>query len=97
MPNVISTRQWKLDTPIAYGNVNCVIWEANLCIEQIEWSGFAASGNLIIKDQTGKIVWDALISATDTILAPVRLSKVGWVNGFVLDTLSGGIVTVFIK
>jgi hypothetical protein len=97
MPNVLGSRQWRLDTPIAFGQPNAVIWSANIDVEQIEWSGFAASGNLIIKDQTGRIVWDALISGTDTILAPVRLSKVGWVNGMVLDTLTGGIITVYIK
>jgi len=96
MANSLSSRQWKLDTATSYGSAGAVLWPSNVKVEQIEWSGFAASGNLIIKDQTGRVVIDWLISATDTILAPVRLSKVGWVNGFVLDTLSGGVVSVYI-
>lgn len=96
MANQMSTRQWKLDTPLAFGTSAAILWRGNIKVVQMEWSGFAASGQLIIKDSTGNIVWQSNISATDTILEPVRLSRVGWINGFVLDTLSGGTVMVYL-
>lgn len=96
MANDLSSRQWRLDTPRAFGTAGAVLWPANLYIKQIEFSQYAAQGNqAIIKDQTGKVVWSATGAAD---LSPVRLGDIGWVNGLVLDTLQGaGLVVVYVK
>lgn len=95
MANDISSRQWRLDTPVAFGVAGAVIWSGNIKVEHFEFSGYAAQGNkVIIKDSNGKIVWSAS-SAAD--LTEIRSAKVGWVNGLVLDTCQGGgIVVAFI-
>lgn len=96
MANDLSSRQWRLDTPLAFGNAAAVLWKANIFVEHFEFSGYAAQGNTaIVKDQNGKIVWQATGAAD---LEEVRSAKVGWVNGLVLDTLQGnGVVIAYIK
>lgn len=95
MANDLSTRQWRLDTPVAYGSAGAVIWKSNLYIKQVEFSTYAVQGNkAILKDQTGRIVWSATGAAD---LEPIRLGDIGWVNGLVLDTLDSGLVVVYIK
>jgi hypothetical protein len=91
--NDLSGRQWNLDTPVAFGNANAILWRGNIRVLQIVWSGYAASNQLIIKDQNGKTVWSEKADAT--ILTPIRVSNIGWVNGLCLDTLQGGIVTLY--
>jgi len=96
MANDLSSRQWRLDTPIAFGSAGAVIWTSNVYVKQIEFSAYAAQGNkAILKDQNGKIVWSATGAAD---LSPVRLGDIGWVNGLCLDTLQGGgLVVVYVK
>lgn len=96
MANDLSSRQWRLDTPVAFGQPGAVLWRGNINVEHFEFTGYAAQGNLaIIKDQNGKIVWQASGAAD---LQEVRSAKVGWVNGLILDTCQGnGIVVVYIK
>jgi hypothetical protein len=95
MANDLSGRQWHLDTPTAYGNVGALLWPGNIVVEHFEWSNYnAASQQAIVKDRNGKIVWSAT-SAAD--FEEVRSAKVGWVNGLVLDTLTAGIVTVYVR
>jgi hypothetical protein len=95
MANDLSTRQWRLDTPLAFGNPGAVLWKGNCYIKQVEFSTYAAQGNpVILKDQTGRVVWSATGGAD---LSPVRLGDIGWVNGLVLDTLTSGLVVVYIK
>jgi hypothetical protein len=96
MANDLSSRQWHLDTPLAFGNAGAVLWTGNCYIKQVEFSNYAAQGNqAILKDQKGKVVWSATGEAD---LSPVRLGDIGWVNGLVLDTLQGaGLVTVYVK
>lgn len=94
MANDLSSRQWHLDTPLAYGQPGAVLWQGNIKVAHFEFSQYAAQGNqAILKDRNGKIVW-SVTGAGDT--EEVRSAKVGWVNGLCLDTLQGGgIVTVY--
>lgn len=93
--NDLSTRQWKLDTPSAFGNAGAVLWKGNVWVRQMEYVRYAAqASNAVIKDQTGRIVWSPTGAAD---LSPVRLNDIGWVNGFVLDSLTDGIIEVYIK
>lgn len=92
MANDVSGRQWRLDTPVAFGGLNSLIWNGNAKIEHFEFTGYAAQGNqAIVKDRNGKIVWQASGAAD---LEEVRSGKVGWVNGIVLDTCTGGGIVV---
>lgn len=96
MANDLSSRQWRLDTPVPFGTPAAILWRSNVFVEHFEFTGYAAQGNLaIVKDQNGKIVWQASGAAD---LSEVRSVKVGWVNGMVLDTCQGnGIVIAYIK
>ena len=94
MANDISSRQWRLDTPIAYGQPNAILWYGNIKVEHFEFSKYTAQGaKAILKDVNGKIVWDPTGSST---LEEVRSGKVGWVEGLCLDTLDSGIVLVYL-
>lgn len=94
--NDLSSRQWRLDTPVAFGQPNSILWPSNVFVKQIIFEDYAAQGNqAIIKDRNGKIVF-APTGAAD--LEPIRSNEVGWMEGFVLDTLTGGgNVVVYIK
>lgn len=95
MANDLSARQWRLDTPLAFGNAAAVLWRANIYVKQIEFSNYAAPGNqAILKDQNGKIIWSATGAAD---LSPIRVGDIGWVNGLVLDTLASGLVMLDVK
>jgi hypothetical protein len=93
MANDLSARQWNLDTPVAFGNANSILWKGNIKITQIEWSGYVASATVVIKDQNNKIVWTQKADAAN--LAPIRVGNIGWANGLCLDTLSSGVVTLY--
>jgi len=93
MANDLSARQWNLDTPASFGTANAILWRGNVRILQIEWSGYAASATVVIKDQNNKIVWSQKADAA--ILTPIRVSNIGWANGICLDTLSSGAVTLY--
>lgn len=91
MANDLSSRQWRLDTP----SPGTVLWRGNIYIKQVEFSNYAAQGNqAILKDANGKTVWSA---TGEGDLSPVRLGDIGWVNGLILDTLTAGLVTVYVK
>lgn len=96
MANDLSARQWRLDTPLAFGQPGAALWRGNVYVKQAEFSNYAAQGNqVILKDQNGKTVWSATGAAD---LSPVRLGDIGWVNGIVLDTLTGGgLLTLYVK
>jgi hypothetical protein len=96
MANDVSSRQWRLDTPRAFGTAGALIWPGNVYIKQIEFTNYAAQGNqAILKDINGKTVWSATGAAD---LSPVRLGDIGWVEGLILDTLTGGgLVVVYVK
>jgi hypothetical protein len=95
MANDVSSRQWKLDTPVAFGVAGAVIWTGNIFVKNIEFSKYAVQGaKAIDKDQNGKIVWSATGAAD---LSPIRLGDIGWVNGMVLDTLDSGLIEVYLK
>lgn len=96
MANDLSSRQWRLDTPLAFGQQGAVLWRANVNVEHFEFSGYTTLGNLaIIKDLNGKVVWQATGTSD---LQEVRSAKIGWISGLVLDTLQGsGIVVVYLK
>ena len=93
MPNDLSARQWRLDTPLAYGNPGSVLFQSAIKIAHFEFSTYAAQGNrAIIKSRTGRIVWDVTGNGD---LSEVRSAKIGWVDGLCLDTLDAGLVVVY--
>jgi hypothetical protein len=96
MANDLSTRQWHLDTPLAFSTgAGAVLWPINFKCLHMEFSNYTAQGQqAVIKDRNGKIVWSATGTAD---LQEVRSAKIGWVNGLVLDTLQGGFVTIFVE
>ena len=95
MANDLSSRQWRLDTPLAFGAAGAVLFQSGILVEHFEFSGYAAQGNqAIIKNRNGKIVWQAT-GASD--LEEVRSGKVGWVDGLCLDTLDSGLVIAYIR
>jgi hypothetical protein len=95
MANDLSGRQWRLDTPLAFGNPGALLWSGNIKVAHFEWSSYTSQGQVcVLKDRNGKTVW-APTGASD--LEEVRSAKVGWVNGLVLDTLDAGVVIVYIE
>jgi hypothetical protein len=92
--NNIGPRQWRLDTPIAFGQPNAVIANWNIKVNHFQFSGYAAQGNrAILKDQNGNII-ETFTGAAD--LSEVRSAKIGVVNGLILDTLDAGAVYVYL-
>ena len=95
MANDVSTRQWRLDTPIPFGQAGAVLWNSNVYIKNAEFTGYGAqTDQCILKDKKGRIVWSATGSST---LAPIRLGDIGWADGLCLDTLSAGLCVVYIR
>lgn len=95
MANDVSSRQWHFDTPVPFGQANAIVWPANFKCLGMEWTGFtAAAQQAIIKDRNGKIVWSPQIGTT---LTPERLTRIGWVEGLVIDTLPAGVITVYVE
>lgn len=95
MANKISSRQWFLDTPRAFGTPGSVLWKSNLAVIGVEFSGYAAqTDKCILKDRNGGIVWSGTGS---TGLQPVRMGNIGWVDGLCLDTLGSGLCVVYIR
>lgn len=85
MANWLSTRQWILDTPVAFGNPGAIIWDSNVFVKQIEFMNYASQGNVcLLMDKNGQTIWFAT-GASD--LSPVRLGDIGWVDGMVLHQL----------
>jgi len=88
MANVITGRQWKIDTA-------GTIWVGNAKIEQIEFTNYAADTDVfVVTDIAGRIVWEGNGAAD---LSPVRSGKIGWVDGLKVTTLTtGAILLVYI-
>ena len=61
MPNDLSSRQWRLDTATPFSaGPSAILWQSNLFIKQVEFSGYAAeSDTCVLKDRTGRVVWSA--------------------------------------
>jgi hypothetical protein len=98
MANDVSSRQWRLDTPVAFGSANAIIWPGNLYVKAMYWANAGAPPqNAIVKDRNGKIVWAPTTAAGETDIADIRLTDIGWVEGFVLDTLTAGQIIVYVK
>lgn len=80
MANDIAARQWLLDTASA-----TPLYTSTIFVEQFEFVGFVNdTDTCVLKDQTGRIVWQGNGSAD---LSPVRSGKIGAVNGLILSTL----------
>ncbi len=94
MSNQLGTRQWNLDTPLAFGNPGAVLANWNLKVAHFEWTGYAAAATCVLKDQNGFVVWSPTATSDEQ---EVRSMKVGWVNGLCLDTLTSGRVTVYLE
>ncbi|HEY1646277.1 MAG TPA: hypothetical protein VGF75_08040 [Candidatus Saccharimonadales bacterium] len=57
------------------------------------WNNAAAADTLVLMDTAGRVV----LSATfPTDLQPVEIPKMGWVNGLICTTISGGNVTIYV-
>jgi hypothetical protein len=96
--NDLSSRQWRLDTALAFGTAAAILWPTNLYVKSMYWaSPGAAPQSLVVKDRNGKIVWAPVTIAGETDEADVRLNDIGWVEGIVLDTLTAGVLFVYIK
>ena len=95
MANDLSSRQWRLDTPVAFGSPGAILWRGNIRCRQAVFSQYVTGGadQAILKDQNGKTVWSAT-GASDK--SPVRIADIGWVNGLVLDTLTSGLVEFYV-
>lgn len=89
MANDLSARQWHLDT----AGAGVVLWTGNVKIKSMVFSKYAAGNECIVKDKNGKVIWDVVGPAD---LEPVIINNVGWINGFILDTLAGGLLTVYL-
>ncbi len=95
MANDISSRQWRLDTPLAFGLAGAILFQSGIKVAHFEYSNYTVQGNrAILKNRNGKVVWSPTGAAD---LQEVRSAKVGWVDGLCLDTLDSGIVTVYLE
>jgi hypothetical protein len=94
--NDLSSRQWRLDTPVPFSaGPAAIIWQSTLFVKQAEFSDYSApTDECVLKDRTGRIVWKATGSVG---MQPTRLGDIGWVNGLCLDTLDSGLCVVYIK
>lgn len=98
MANDISARQWRLDTAAAFGTANALLWPSNIYVKSINWANSGAGPqSAVIKDRNGKIVWSPSTLAAETDTADIRLNDIGWVEGFVLDTMTAGQMFVYVK
>jgi hypothetical protein len=96
--NDLSSRQWKLDTATAFGGAAALLWPGNVYVKSMYWANpGAAPQNAIVKDRNGKIVWAPTTITGETDEADIRINDIGWVEGFVLDTLTTGQIIVYIK
>lgn len=95
MANDLSARQWRLDTATPFGSPGALLWPGNVFIKQIIFEKYSAqASNATIKDRNGKIIFQPTGAAD---VSPVRSNELGWVEGFVLDTLSDGNIMVYVK
>ena len=96
--NDVSGRQWRLDTPVAFGTANALVWNGNVFVKQMNWANSGAGPqSAIIKDRNGKVVWAPATLAAETDTADIRIGDIGWVNGIVLNTLTAGQIFVYVK
>lgn len=89
MPNDLSSRQWHLDT----ANTTAVLWQGNIKVKSMVFSKYASGNECIVQDRNGKVVWDVVGPAD---LEPVIINNVGWIEGLILNTLAGGLLTVYL-
>jgi predicted transcriptional regulator len=89
--NVITGRQWTLDTP----GVGVIIYDHEIKVKFIELANYIAAGDaVIVKDRNGRVVWTA-VGATD--FSEVRSGDIGWVDGLILERLDSGVCRVYIQ
>lgn len=88
MANVITGRQWVLDTA-------GVVWTDEAKILHFEFVDYlVATDTAILKDRAGRVVWSATGAAD---LSPIISQDIGWVSGLTVDTLGSGKVIAYIK
>lgn len=94
--NDISTRQWYLSAPAPFtSGAAAIVWPGLVYIRGLLFSGYSSpSDKCVVKDATGRVVWSA---NGFTTMEPVRMGRVGWVNGLVLDQLGSGVCMAYIK
>jgi predicted transcriptional regulator len=91
MANVVTGRQWTLDTP----NPAVEVYDHEVKVKFIEFANYINAGDaVIVKDRIGRVVWTG-VGATD--FSEVRSGDIGWVDGLVLDTLTSGVCRVYIQ
>lgn len=95
MANDISGRQWRLDTPLAFGQPGAVIYPGNVKVKDAVFSGYTAqTDHCVLKDAVGRVCGSVTGSTT---LQPIHLGEIGWMSGMCLDTLTSGLVDVYVK
>lgn len=57
------------------------------------WNGAAANATLQLNDNSGRVVFKATFP---TSLDPIQIPNLGWVNGLICATISGGNVTLVV-
>ena len=89
MANVLTGRQWKIDTASA-----TALLSSEIKVEQIEFSSYSVDTDTVsIQDKNGRIIWEGN-GASD--LQTVRSGKIGWVDGLKVPTLTAGKIIVYL-
>ena len=91
MANVITGRQWTLDTPAP----GVVVYDHEVYVKFIEFANYINAGDVVVvQDRNTRVVWTA-VGATD--FSEVRSGDIGWVDGVILNALTSGVCRVYIK
>lgn len=90
MSNVITGRQWILDTVES-------VWSSEVKVLHFEFYGYAVDTDVaVITDRNDRVVWTATGNAD---LSPIISQDIGWCDGMKLATLTagGGKVAAYIQ
>lgn len=91
MANKMTDNPWTLDTASA----GVVINKNYIKVRHFEFVDYAADGDTaVLKNQLGDVVWKAN-GASD--FRPVVSTNIGWINGLIFDSVTAGIVRVYIE
>ena len=82
--NRIARRPWVLDT----ATPGLPIWKSWMKIAHIEYTGYAAAGNMcVLNDVNGFLVWQA---RGGTTLENQKSYKISWCQGLTPEQIDGG-------
>ena len=86
MANDISGNPWYIDS-------TGTLIQQRFKFEGGTWNGAAAAATLELTDNVGRVVFKAVFPND---LVPVAIPKMGWINGLICTTISGGNVSLFV-